>query len=103
VISRKDAIVIASRVLAAYFFAWSLDNVSYLPTDLLSIFHSAGTGSVVIGSGFPLKYYSTLIILRALRIMLLTAAGWFFYKCDSDIQTFLLPEKDAESSPTITA
>jgi hypothetical protein len=25
-ISRKDAIVIASRVLAVYFFAWSIDN-----------------------------------------------------------------------------
>jgi hypothetical protein len=90
-ISRKDAVVIASRMLAAYFFAWSIDNVTYLPTDLVNLFHHAGEGSVVIGSGFFLKYYLSSLILRFARIVLLTGAGWFFYKCDNDIQTFLLP------------
>lgn len=101
-ISRKDAVRIASRVVAIYFFAWAIDNATYLPTDLLNIFHHAGEGSVVIGTGFFLKYYSSTIILRFVRIILLTGAGWFFYKCDRDIQEFLLPEENSESAPTIT-
>jgi hypothetical protein len=95
-ISRKDAVKIASRVLAIYFFAWSLDNATYLPTELLNIFHHAGEGSVVIGSGFWLKYYSSGLLLTLMRIVLLTGAGWFFYKCDNDIQAFLLPLPDVE-------
>jgi hypothetical protein len=98
-ISRKDAVVIASRVLAIYFFAWSIDNVTYLPAELVNIFHHTGDGSVVIGSTFWLKYYSSTLILTLARIVLLTGAGWFFYRCDNDIQTFLLPPRDSASAP----
>lgn len=101
--SRKDAVIITSRMLAVYFFAWSIDNATYLPTDIVSVSHHMADGGVLIGSSFWLKYYSSYLILRLLRIMLLTAAGWFFYKCDKDIQAFLLPEQDVEqptSSPS---
>jgi hypothetical protein len=101
--SRKGAVIIASRMLAAYFFAWSIDNASYLPTDLLNIFHHAREGSVVIGTGFFLKYYSGTLVLRFVRIMLQAAAGWFFYKCDRDIQAFLLPEQNGDPAPAIMA
>ncbi|MGA9039888.1 MAG: hypothetical protein WB421_05080 [Terriglobales bacterium] len=102
-ISRKDAVIIASRMLAVYFFAWSIDNATYLPGELVNIFHHAGEGSVVIGSGFWLKYYSSILLMTLMRVVLLAGAGWFFYKCDSDIQAFLLPVREVElptSSPT---
>jgi hypothetical protein len=102
-VSRNDAVIIASRMLAVYFFAWSIDNVTYLPTELVNIFHHAGDGGVLIGSGFWLKYYSSSLLLTVMRIVLLAGAGWFFYKCEKDIQAFLLPEHDVEqptSSPS---
>jgi hypothetical protein len=100
-ISRKDAVRIASRVVSIYFWAWAIAYVTFLPTELLDIIHHSTRGSVLGGSNFGLKYYSSVLILMLMRIMLLTAAGWFFYKCDHDIQAFLLPEPGAEPAPTI--
>jgi hypothetical protein len=100
-ISRKDGVRIVSRMLAINFWAWAIDDVTHLPTELIDIFHYSASGSVLGGSNFGLKYYSSVFILMLMRIMLLTAAGWFFYKCDRDIQAFLLPEQDAEPAPTI--
>jgi hypothetical protein len=102
-ISRKDAVRIVSRMVSINFWAWAIADVTYLPTELLDILHYSERGSVLGGSNFGLKYYSSVLILMLMRIMLLTAAGWFFYRCDGDIQAFLLPEHNAETVPTITA
>lgn len=56
-----------------------------------------------VGSGFLLKYYSSGLILRFARVVLLVGAGCLFYECDNDIQAFLLPSQDAETVPTIKA
>jgi hypothetical protein len=37
--SKKDLIVVVSRGVSLYFFAWALDNITYLPGELRSLFH----------------------------------------------------------------
>jgi hypothetical protein len=97
--SRKDAVLIASRVLAVYFSCWVLTDVMFLPTRLISVLHYINSGSVLTGPTYSFKYYLSELIVTLLRILLFTGAGWFFYRCGSRVQALLLPLSDSEEAP----
>jgi hypothetical protein len=46
--SRKDAVVLASRALALFFAVWALGEASYLPERLHSFLHYMDEGFLVI-------------------------------------------------------
>jgi hypothetical protein len=57
----------------------------------------------VIGSDFGPKYYSSSLNPEVRANHASDRRGLVLYKCDNDIQSFLLPEQNAETAPTITA
>lgn len=101
-ISRKDAVIIASRVLAVYFSCWVVSDAMYLPTRLISVFHYLHNASVLTGPVYGFKYSLSELSVTLLRIVLFAGAGWVFYRCGSRVQAFLLPSPDVEL-PTSTA
>ena len=89
--SQKDAVLIASRVVALYFFFWAIDNLTYLPIHLLSFSHHSGEHSVLVGTSYWFRYYLEELILLCVRTALLSGAAWWFYRCGPKVQAFLLP------------
>lgn len=92
--SRNDAVLIASRVVALYLVCWALDSTTYLPTRVLSLSHYMNQNSVLVGASYLSRYYLYELISACVRIVLLAAAAWWFYECGPRVQAFLLPSND---------
>jgi hypothetical protein len=94
-LTREQAVLIASRLFAAYFLFWVVSDVIALPHQILTISHEL-RGPFSLGlstlSAFNASYYARTFILdlldNLLRIILwLMAAGWF-YRCGPKIKSF---------------
>lgn len=101
-LTRDQAILIASRIFAAYLLFWVVADITTLPHELNSTAHylheSSQMGMTVVHAlvySYILRYYMLYLIANILRIALwLTAAGWF-YRCGPRIQTFFAATPEA--------
>jgi hypothetical protein len=87
--SSKEAVTIISRLLAVYFLAWLLSDLTYLPSHLFSLLHHE---KALGASGTTYWRDSDLISLSflALRIVALFFAVQWFYRAGSAIQEYFL-------------
>ena len=94
-ITREQATLIASRIIAAILLLWFIGDLTYLPHELISVAHyMRKTGSVLgTNTSLPetsnlLHYYIQQLLGTVLRITLwIVAAGWF-YRCGPRIRNF---------------
>jgi hypothetical protein len=89
-ITREQAILIASRLVAAYLLLWVLDDLTLLPREILSVVHDLGPGSAwtATGASYYLRYSILELTANCFRLGLwLMAAGWF-YRCGPHIRNF---------------
>jgi hypothetical protein len=94
-IDRDQAILLVSRVFAAFLLFWAVTDIIELPHELLSVVHylrevmQAGMGvAQAFRSSYLLSYYMMYLLANILRIALwLLAAGWF-YRCGPRIRSF---------------
>jgi hypothetical protein len=97
-VSKKEAVTIISRSLAVYFLFWFLEDVTYLPSSLFSLWHHRN----VLGSTEWTTYLrnSDLISLsfRLLRILGLFFAVQWFYRAGPAVQGYFLDSADEEPS-----
>ena len=92
---RDQAILIASRLFAAYLLFWFLFDLTLLPHQLFHVVHYLKESRVVGLSvaiakddSYLLRSYVLEMLGNILRIvLLLMAAGWF-YRCGPRIQRF---------------
>ena len=108
-LTREQAILIASRLFAAYLLFWVIVDLTYLPREVLSVVHYMKTTASVLGTNtnMPLSSYTLrvdmlVLIENLLHIVLwIMAAGWF-YRCGPRIQQFLasadLPASKADQT-----
>lgn len=89
--SRKEGVLLASRVLALYFFCWALDNLSYLPIHLFALVHHFSEGSVLTGGTYLYRYYLGEVLLFFARFLVFIGAAWWCYRGGPWLQAFLLP------------
>jgi len=92
--SKKDAVVIASRVLALYFFCWFLSDVTYLPSHLLAVLHYASFRNLSPTESYFYSYDRVGLGFLYVRILGLLFASWLFYRCGPRVQRFLLNSSD---------
>jgi hypothetical protein len=101
-IDRDQAILLASRLFAAFLLFWVVDDITELPRELFSVMHylrlSTGAG-VGVYEAFRISYLfgeeMMYLVGNILRIALwLLAAGWF-YRCGPRIRRFF--ESDTQS------
>ena len=90
-IDRDQAILLASRIFAAFLLFWVVEDITELPRELFSVMHYFPPGmSLVQGlrSSYLVSLYMMYLLSNILRIALwLLAAGWF-YRCDPRSQRF---------------
>jgi len=88
--SKRAAVLIASRVVALYLFCWALDSLSYLPARLVLIPHWTSEA---------LHSYEMLTLeATVLRAVAFFGAAMLFYECGPRVEAFLLPaQKQADA------
>ncbi|MGA2897167.1 MAG: hypothetical protein ABSE27_06180 [Acidobacteriaceae bacterium] len=94
-IDRDQAILLASRVFAAFLLFWVVDDITELPHELFTVTHylreSTQMGMSLVQamrSSYLLGEYMMYLLANILRIALwLLAAGWF-YRCGPRIRSF---------------
>jgi hypothetical protein len=98
--SRKDAVVVASRALAVLFTAWALGEVSYLPERLHSFLHYMNQEP---GSSTSIQYWRHyyLITLGFLvtRIIGFSFMARWLYKGGADVEQLLSDATSQENAP----
>lgn len=88
--SKTEAVLIASRVVALYLFCWALDALSYLPGRLKLIQHWT--------SDYWHSYDMLNLEFTVLRVVALLGAALLFYECGPRVEAFLLPtQKQVET------
>ena len=96
-ITRKDAAMIASRVLTVYFLAWLVSELLYIPQEVYSA-HYFTTLASQSGKSYDaflrteqIQNLCHHVIYAALAFV---AAGWS-YRCGSGFVRFLFPDSEA--------
>jgi hypothetical protein len=92
--TRKDAVVLASRAFALYLIAWGLSDLTYVPQSLLSLRHHS---SVLFTNDYWWTYYSVALLFHVVRIAaLFVTAGWL-YRCGHRVEAFFLPSEESDT------
>ena len=91
--SRRDAVVVASRALSVLLTVWALTEVSYLPEFLHSLLHYSDQG--LQASASYLQYMHRYYLLRV-GFLVTRIVGYFLmarwlYKAGPEIEELLLP------------
>ena len=94
-IDHEQAILLASRVFAAFLLFWVVEDITELPRELFSVMHyfrefdHTGMSLFEVSrSSYLLSDYMMYLLANILRIALwLLAAGWF-YRCGPRIRRF---------------
>ncbi|HYM77390.1 MAG TPA: hypothetical protein VE377_15560 [Candidatus Dormibacteraeota bacterium] len=96
--SRRDAVVLGSRLLAVLLTVWALNEVSHLPTDLYSFLRYADQGSVTSTANLYLRHHYLIEVgFRITRIVGYSLMAMWLYRCGPDIEELLLPAHLRES------
>jgi hypothetical protein len=99
-LTREQAILIISRLFAAYLLFWVITDITMLPHEVLSVAHYIKATGSVLGANtslpvttYTLRFYMLSLMENLLHIALwLLAAGWF-YRCGPRIRPSSPPRK----------
>jgi len=98
-ISRKDAVILASRTLAVLLTVSALADVSYLPERLHSLLrylnHEPGTATAI---EYWRHYYLIQLGFLITRIVGFSLMARWLYKGGPDIEELLLPETEERTA-----
>lgn len=89
--TRKDAVLLASRALALYLLCWGLSDLSYLPQRFLSLGHHS---LALIGHDYAATYYALEFAFGIVRIVALFAVASWLYRCSESVQALFLPSNE---------
>jgi hypothetical protein len=92
-VSKKEAVTIASRTLAVYFLFWFLDDLTYLPSSLHSLWHHRN----MLSTEWTTYLRNSDVIsisFRLLRMVGLFFAVQWFYRAGPAVQGYFLDSAD---------
>jgi hypothetical protein len=96
--TKRDAVILVSRVIGLYLLIWALDNATYLPAYTFSFAHRINDYSVVLGSSYYRSLYTIELVAAMVRVVgLLIVSAWCFH-AGPRLQAFLLPPESKASS-----
>jgi len=85
--SRRDAIVLASRTLALLLMVWALTEVSYLPALVHAFVHHSREGhESSVGSDYLHHYYLIVLSFTITRIIGYSLLGRWLFRRHSNPQ-----------------
>ena len=97
--SKEDLVVVVSRGVSIYFFAWALDNLSYLPSEIRSLLHHLSQQSAL-----AVDYYWrngdiwSMGFTLGRAIALFSVATWLL-RCGSSVERFFSSYPDSPGQP----
>src|SRR5579859_7534191 len=93
VMSRKDAVVLAARTLAALLTVWALTDVSYLPERLHSfVYYLSQEAPTSSASGEHFRHYYLIGLgFLIVRIVGYSPMARWLYKSGPEVEELLLP------------
>ncbi|SRR6266700_7739207 len=86
--TKREAVLLASRALSLYLLCWGLSDLSYVPRLLFSFAHHS---AVATSRDYLWGYYLIDLVFHAIRIVALFAAASWLYKCGPRVEGFFLP------------
>jgi hypothetical protein len=94
-LTREQAVLIASRLFAAYLLFWVITDTIVLPRQIIDVVHTLNQSTAMgrsmlsaINAPSTMRLYIIYLTENVLRITLsLMAAGWF-YRCTPRIRNF---------------
>jgi hypothetical protein len=90
--SSRDAVRIASRIIAAYILIWALDAASYIPANVYAAVHHSHEASIITGNNYWENHYLVSVGISLLRVAGLLIVAFWFYQCGPGAQKYFLPE-----------
>jgi hypothetical protein len=93
--SKKDLIVAVSRGVSLYFFAWALDNMTYLPGEIRSLFHHLRMQSVLAEEHYWRNGDFWSIAFTLGRASILFAVAIWLYRCGPRVEKFFSPQTES--------
>jgi hypothetical protein len=102
--SRKEAVMLASRTLAVLLTVSAMTEVSYLPESVHSFLHYLNPGST---SSTAVEYWRHYYLIRlgflVTRIVGYSLMAMWLYKGGPEIEELLLPEPEEHVASTLSA
>jgi hypothetical protein len=99
-VSTREATTIMSRVLATYFLAWALSDITYVPGLLYSFFHHVSLAGAFGTNAYYSNSDSISLSFHAVRIVVLLIASKWFYRAGPAVHDFLLGPAEMGSTPS---
>jgi hypothetical protein len=100
-LTKKEAVMLASRAFALYLICWGLSDVTYLPQLALDLQRHWRHSSVLMPD-YWWTYYRVGMVIHLVRILALFAAAGWLLKCGKRVQVFFLPSEQTEPGPAGT-
>ncbi len=96
--STKQAITIVSRALAVYLLFWFLSDLTYLPSDLFSLWHHQNMVGTSDWTTYLRDSNRISLSFRLLRMVVLFFAVQWFYRSGPAVQEYFLASSDEEKA-----
>ena len=96
--SKRDAVVLASRTLATLLIVWALTEVSHLPGALQSYLHYLNHEPSSSGVEYMRHYYLLILGFLLTRIVGYSLMARWLYKGGPEIEELLLPAEPEVST-----
>jgi len=88
--TKREAVLLASRALSLYLLCWGLNDLSYVAQPLFSLVHHS---RVAASRDYLWGYYVVDLAFHAIRIIALFATAGWLYKCSPRVEGFFLPSE----------
>jgi hypothetical protein len=95
-VSTKEAVSIASRALAVYLLFWFLSDLTYLPSNLFSLWHHRNMLGATEWTIYLRNSEVISLSFRLLRMVALFFAVQWFYRAGPAVQGYFLDSTDEE-------
>jgi hypothetical protein len=92
-ISRKDAVLLASRTLAVLLTVSALADVSYVPERLHSFLHYFNNESSSAATEYMRHYYLIGLGFLVVRIVGFALMALWLHQCGPEVEELLLPSE----------
>jgi hypothetical protein len=89
--TKRDAVVLASRALALYLICWGLNEVTILPQVVLQFRHHGAAAT----HDYLWNYYRVDLTFYVVRIVALFVAAEWLIKSGEGVHRYFLPGQDA--------
>jgi hypothetical protein len=95
--SKREIVVLVSRALSIIQIVTVLLEVTYLPQELLGLFHHIFPLQTPVFGDYLSRSYMEAVLALIARIAICSFAAVLLWKCGPDIERFLTPSETRNS------